>query len=67
MENVSKPMQVISFRWTAEEKERLEQIARERKVTMSSMFREGLRLYLQDAQEWAGEHVTPDDREPATG
>ncbi len=65
---ISKPMQVISFRWTAEEKERLEQIARERKVTMSSMFREGLRLYLQDAQEWAEQHgVTPDEREPATG
>ena len=47
---ISKPMQMFAVRLTAEERERLEQIARERHVTLSYAVREGLRLY---AQDWA--------------
>ena len=70
MENVTKPMQIIAFRWTAEEKERLEAIARERRVTVSWMIREGLRLYMGDAKAAAERAALPpaqerDDASPA--
>lgn len=47
---VSTPMKLIAFRIPADERERLEQLAAERHVTLSDAFREGLRLYLDDAR-----------------
>ena len=47
---VSTPMKLIAFRIPANERERLEQLAAERDVTLSDAFREGLRLYLDDAR-----------------
>lgn len=45
---VSKPLQLISIRLSPDEKARLEELAREREVTLSHAFREGVRLYLSD-------------------
>jgi predicted transcriptional regulator len=49
---VSKPMQLMAFRFSEEERETLERIARERNVTMTYVVKEGLRLYAQDARKW---------------
>jgi len=46
---VSKPMQLMAFRLTEEERSQLERLAAERKVTLSYAIREGLRLYAREA------------------
>ncbi len=50
MPNVSKPMLTASYllRLKPEEKRRLEQLARERDVTLAYALREGAKLYLRD-------------------
>jgi predicted transcriptional regulator len=53
---VSVPMQVMALRLTAEEKTRLEQIAEERRVTLSWVLREAARMYADDAGRWINEH-----------
>ncbi len=52
---ISAPMQVIALRLTTEEKARLEQIAEERRVTLSWVLREAARLYADDAVSWIKE------------
>ncbi len=46
---VSTPLRIMSFKLTQAERARLEEVARERDVTLSEAIREGLKLY---AQEW---------------
>lgn len=53
----SKPMKIVAMRLDADEKARLEQLARERNITLSYAIREGLKLYLSD---W-----TARDRDPS--
>lgn len=52
---VSVPMQVVAVRLTPEEKARIEQLAAERRVTLSWVLREGARLYADDATKWIQE------------
>jgi predicted transcriptional regulator len=47
---VSKPMQLMAFRLSEEERARLEAIAQERDVTLSDAIREGLQLLAEDAR-----------------
>jgi predicted transcriptional regulator len=53
---VSVPMQVLALRLTPEEKARLQQIADERRVTLSWVLREAARLYAEDAGRWIEDH-----------
>ncbi len=46
---VSTPLRIMSFKLTQAERDRLEEIAKERNVTFTHAVREGLKLY---AQEW---------------
>lgn len=46
---VSAPLRLMSFKLTPDERDRLEEIARDRNVTFTEAIREGLKLY---AQEW---------------
>jgi len=62
---VSVPMQVIALRLTAEEKSRLEQIAEERRVTLSWVLREAARLYADDAVSWIKEHKAEEGHDDA--
>jgi predicted transcriptional regulator len=57
---VSKPMQVVAFRFTDEERQKLEELARERNVSMSWVIRQGLRLYAEDARAWLDERSSED-------
>ena len=51
----SKPMKMITLWLTPEEKETLEELAREEDVTLSHALREGLKLYFEDAKDWIEE------------
>jgi predicted transcriptional regulator len=53
---VSGPMQVVALRLTPEEKARLEQIAEQRRVTLSWVLREGARMYADEATQWIQDH-----------
>lgn len=44
-------MQLVSLKMDPDEKVRLQELARERNVTLSWAFREGARLLLEDARE----------------
>jgi predicted transcriptional regulator len=50
--SISAPMKVMTCRMNSEDKRHLEQLARERDVTLSHALREGARLYLEDAKRW---------------
>jgi len=50
---VSKPMKIMTLRISEDEKERLDQLARDRNVTLSMALREGAKLYLADAKSSA--------------
>lgn len=47
----SKPLRMFAVRLSEEDRARLEEIAGARKLTLSEVMREGLRLYAQDAVE----------------
>lgn len=51
----SRPMKLVTVWFTEEEKARLDELARERRVTMSRALREGAQLYFQDAKDWIEE------------
>ena len=61
--NISKPMEVVALRLTAEERERLQAIADEHHVTLSWVIREGCRLYAQDAANYLRERSPRPRRE----
>ena len=48
---VSKPMKLIALRLDEDEKRRLEQLARDRNVTLSHALREGARIYLGELRD----------------
>lgn len=50
MPKISAPMKTASYllRLTPQEKRRLEELARERNVTLAYALREGARMYLRD-------------------
>lgn len=48
---VSTPMKLCTYRMSEAEKKRLQQLARERNITLSYAIREGLKLYLEDINE----------------
>jgi predicted transcriptional regulator len=48
----SRPMKLVTVWFTEEEKARLDELARERKITVSKALREGAVLYFKDAQDW---------------
>jgi len=52
MPYVSKPMKLVTVWLTEEEKAMLDELARNRDVTLSNAVREGLKLYFQDARDW---------------
>jgi hypothetical protein len=54
---ISKPMEVVALRLTAEERARLQDIADEHHVTLSWVIREGCRLYAQDAANYLRERT----------
>jgi predicted DNA-binding protein len=54
---ISKPMEVVALRLTAEERDRLQAIADEHHVTLSWVIREGCRLYAQDAAHYLRERT----------
>jgi hypothetical protein len=45
---LSKPMRMVTFKFTDEEKAALERLAAERNVTMTWAVKEGIRLQLED-------------------
>jgi hypothetical protein len=51
----SKPMKMITFWLTPDEKATLEELARDEDVTLSHALREGLKLYFEDAKDWIEE------------
>lgn len=48
---ISKPLRMFAVRLSEEERARLEEIAAARKLTLSEVVREGLRLYAQEVGE----------------
>jgi hypothetical protein len=46
---LSKPSTIVALRMTEQEREALARLAHEQHVTMSSLIREGLRLFAEDA------------------
>jgi hypothetical protein len=54
---ISKPMEVVALRLSAEERDRLQAIADEHHVTLSWVIREGCRLYAQDAANYLRERT----------
>lgn len=58
---MSKPMEVVAIRLTEEERDRLQRLADEHRVTLSWVLREGARLYAEDACRWL------EDREAREG
>jgi predicted transcriptional regulator len=50
--NTSVPMKLVTVWLTEEEKTTLDELARERKITLSHALREGLKLYFDDARDW---------------
>ena len=62
---VSVPMQVMALRLTPDEKSRLEQIAEERRVTLSWVLREAARLYADDAVSWINDHKAVEGHDDA--
>lgn len=51
----SKPMKLVTVWLTEEEKKRLDEVTAEQNITLSYAFREGLKLYFQDAKDWIEE------------
>jgi hypothetical protein len=54
-EKISKPMQLVALRLTEDERDRLQRLADEHRVTLSWVLREGARLYAEDACRWLDE------------
>jgi predicted transcriptional regulator len=50
--DTSVPMKLVTVWLTEEEKTTLDELARERKITLSYALREGLKLYFDDARDW---------------
>jgi hypothetical protein len=62
----SAPMKLVTVWLTKEEKETLDHLAQEQKITMSHAMREGLKLYFDDAQDWIeGRRGGTGDAKPA--
>jgi predicted transcriptional regulator len=59
---LSTPMKLMALRMPEAEKRRLQELAREREVTLSYALREGARLYLEDAQRWRDSKAPDPDR-----
>jgi predicted transcriptional regulator len=45
---MSKPLEVMALRLSEDERRTLQRIAKQRRVTMSYVLREGLRMYAQE-------------------
>jgi predicted transcriptional regulator len=50
--NTSVPMKLVTVWLTEDEKATLDELASERKITLSHALREGLKLYFDDARDW---------------
>jgi hypothetical protein len=48
---ISKPLEVMSLRLSAEDRAQLQQLAADRHLTLSEVLREGLKLYAEDVRE----------------
>jgi predicted DNA-binding protein len=51
----SKPMKLVTFWLTEEEKVRLDELTKDQDITLSYAMREGLKLYFEDAKDWIEE------------
>jgi predicted transcriptional regulator len=49
---MSRPMEVVALRLSVDERDRLQQLADQHRVTLSWVLREGARLYAEDACRW---------------
>lgn len=49
-------MKLMTLRMPTEEKARLEQLAKQRNVTLSHALREGVKLFLEERDNWPNEH-----------
>jgi hypothetical protein len=51
----SKPMKLVTLWLTEEEKKHLDEVTKDQNITLSYAFREGLKLYFEDAKDWIEE------------
>jgi hypothetical protein len=51
----SRPMKLVTVWFTKEEKELLDELAKNENVTLSRALREGAQLYFADAKDWIEE------------